>query len=102
MDAVDIFKEIIGKRLEPLLVKYNPYTEKYLTYPYRHIFLPDFEPRFANVLFDTIIFYAYEKAEIEKEYSIIICVCYLFYYLYLFKKRNINPKKYFFYKKNIN
>lgn len=69
MDAVDIFKEIIGKRLEPLLVKYNPYTEKYLTYPYRHIFLPDFEPRFANVLFDTIIFYAYEKAEIEKEYS---------------------------------
>lgn len=69
VEAIDIFKEVIGKKLKPLIVCYNPYTDHFEIYPYRHIYAPDFEKQFVDILFDTIIFYAYEKSEIEKEYT---------------------------------
>lgn len=69
VEAIDIFKEVIGKKLKPLIVSYNPYTDHFEIYPYRHTFAPDFEKQFVDILFDTIIFYAYEKSEIEKEYA---------------------------------
>ena len=65
MDAVDIFKELIGQRLAPLIVKYDPYKDVFTTHPYRHIFDDNFEKIFTDVIFDSIIFYAYEKDEIE-------------------------------------
>lgn len=69
MNAIEIFKQLIGERLTPLIVKYNPYEGVFTTHPYRHIFDENFENVFADVIFDSIIFYAYEKDEIEKEYT---------------------------------
>ena len=69
MNAIDIFKTIIGERLRPLVVKYTPYTDVFETHPFRQSFDEDFESQFVNVLFDSIIFYAYEKDEIEKDFN---------------------------------
>ena len=69
MNAVDIFKEIIGERIKPLIIKYSPYTDSFETHPFRHSFDADFESRFSDLLYDSIVFYAYEKDEIEKEYE---------------------------------
>lgn len=69
MESIDIFKEVIGSRICPLVVKYKPYMDRFETYPFRHAFDKNFENMFANALFDSIVFYAYEKDEIEKEYE---------------------------------
>ena len=69
MKAIEIFKQLIGKRLSPLIVKYDPYKDVFTAHPYRHIFDENFESNFTDVIFDSIIFYAYEKDEIEKEYN---------------------------------
>lgn len=68
MDAIDIFKGTIGSRLKPLIVQYDVYADRFETYPFRHSFDENFEKQFSDALFDSIIFYAYEKDEIEKEY----------------------------------
>lgn len=69
MNAVEIFKQLIGERLTPLIVKYEPYKDVFTTHPYRHIFDENFERNFTDVIFDSVMFYAYEKDEIEKEYN---------------------------------
>lgn len=69
MNAIKIFKQFIGERLTPLIMKYDSYKDVFTTHPYRHIFDEDFERNFTDVIFDSIIFYAYEKDEIEKEYN---------------------------------
>ncbi len=69
MDAVEIFKQTIGEKLAPLIIKYDPYKDVFTTHPYRHVVKEDFENNFADILFDSILFYAYEKDEIEKEYN---------------------------------
>ena len=67
MDAIGIFKEAIGSRLNPLIVQYDVYADRFETYPFRHSFDENFEKQFSDVLFDSIIFYAYEKDEIEND-----------------------------------
>lgn len=69
MDAMEIFKELIGKRINPLIIKYVPYTDTFDIHPFRHSFDGDFETQFSDFLFDSIVFYAYNKDEIEHEYS---------------------------------
>lgn len=69
MTATEIFQECIGKRLPPLVMKYEPYKGKYETFPYIHTNTDDFETAFSTLLFDAIIFYAYEKNEIEYAYE---------------------------------
>lgn len=69
MDAIEIFKQIIGEKITPMIIKYAPYKDVFETHPYSHVLDADFEERFANLIFDSIIFYAYEKDEIEKEYQ---------------------------------
>lgn len=69
MTAAEIFKACIGDRLTPLIIKYEPYKGKYNTFPYLHTNRDDFEEVFSSLLFDTIVFYAYEKNEIEQEYE---------------------------------
>ncbi|MDE6758426.1 MAG: SAVED domain-containing protein [Clostridia bacterium] len=68
MDANEIFKQLISGRITPLIIKYSPYEDVFVTHSYRHILDFNFEKSFSDVLFDSIIFYAYEKEEIEKEY----------------------------------
>ena len=65
MTAIEIFQEYIGKRLPPLVMKCEPYKGKYETFPYIHTNTDDFEKAFSVLLFDAIIFYAYEKNEID-------------------------------------
>lgn len=69
MEAIEIFREEIGKRLSPLVLRFNPYTKKYQIHPFRHVISPTFEKDFSDILFDSIIFYAFEKNEIEREYD---------------------------------
>lgn len=69
MDAIEIFKQVIGEKITPMIIKYAPYKDVFETHPYSHILDADFEERFADLIFDSIIFYAYEKDEIEKEYQ---------------------------------
>lgn len=69
MDAIEIFKQLIGEKIKPMIIKYEPYRDVFTTYPYSHILDADFEERFTDTIFDSIIFYAYEKDEIEKEYQ---------------------------------
>ncbi len=69
MNASEIFQECIGKRLPPLVMKYEPYKGKYQTFPYLHVNRDDFEMAFSELLFDAIVFYAYEKNEIEFSYE---------------------------------
>ena len=69
MDAVEIFKQLIGDKIEPMIIKYDPYKDVFETHPYSHVLDSDFEEQFSDVIFDSIIFYAYEKDEIEKEYK---------------------------------
>lgn len=69
MTAAEIFKECISNRLQPLVIKYEPYKGKYNTFPYLHANREDFEGAFSSLLFDAIIFYAYEKNEIEFAYE---------------------------------
>ncbi len=69
MNAIDIFKQLIGNRIEPLIIRYNPYEDVFATHPYRHTFDLNFENDFVDILFDSIIFYAYEKDEIENKYE---------------------------------
>ena len=69
MDAIEIFKQTIGERLKPIVVRYEPYKDVFLTHPYSHVIDNDFEKRFSDIIFDSIIFYAYEKDEIESEYQ---------------------------------
>ena len=52
-----------------MIIKYEPYKNVFTTYPYSHILDADFEERFTDTVFDSILFYAYEKDEIEKEYQ---------------------------------
>ena len=69
MDAIEIFKRLIGEKIKPMIIKYEPYKNVFTTYPYSHILNADFEERFTDTVFDSILFYAYEKDEIEKEYQ---------------------------------
>ena len=69
MDAIQIFQELVGARLTPIVFQYLPYTDTFLTYPYHHSTAPSFETEFVELMFDCIVFYAYEKEEIEKEYN---------------------------------
>ena len=69
MDAIQIFQELIGTRMSPLILQYRPYTDNFLTYPYHHSTAPSFESEFVDLIFDSIVFYAYEKDEIEREYN---------------------------------
>lgn len=69
MDAVEIFKQLIGDKINPMILKYDPYKDVFKTHPYRHVLDDDFEERFVDIIFDSIVFYAYEKDEIEKEYN---------------------------------
>lgn len=69
MDAIEIFKKLVGERLDGLIVTYNPYTDRFPTYEYTHVNKETFEPEFVDVLFDGIVFYAYEKNEIESEFN---------------------------------
>lgn len=66
MNAIEIFKQLIGDKIAPLIIKYSPYTDKFMTHPYRHTFDADFEKEFSDILFDSIIFYAYEKMKLKK------------------------------------
>ena len=68
MNANEIFQNMIGSELEGLVVKYTPYNENFDVHPYRQSITTDFEKQFADLLFDSIIFYAFEKEEIEKDY----------------------------------
>lgn len=54
MDAIEIFKQIIGERLKPLIIKYDPYKDEFLTHPFRHILDDDFEKKFSDVMFDLL------------------------------------------------
>ena len=69
MEAILIFQELIGSRISPIILQYTPYTDTFLTYPYHHSTDPFFELEFADLMFDGVVFYAYEKDEIEKEYN---------------------------------
>lgn len=69
MTAIELFKELIGKRLNPLIIQYEPYTDTFVTHPFRHSFDNEFESLYSDVMFDSIVFYAYEKDEIEEEYA---------------------------------
>lgn len=69
MDAIEIFKQLIGEKIKPMIIKYEPYKYVFTTHPYRHILDVNFEERFTDTVFDSILFYAYEKDEIEKEYQ---------------------------------
>lgn len=69
MEATQIFQELIGARIAPIIFQYAPYTDTFLTYPYHHSTDPSFESEFVDLIFDSIVFYAYEKDEIEKEYN---------------------------------
>ena len=69
MDAIEIFKRLIGEKIKPMIIKYEPYKNVFTTYPYSHILDVNFEERFTDTVFDSILFYAYEKDEIEKEYQ---------------------------------
>lgn len=69
MEAIQIFQELIGARIAPIILQYAPYTDTFLTYPYHHSTDPSFESEFVDLIFDSIVFYAYEKDEIEKEYN---------------------------------
>lgn len=69
MEAIQIFQKLIGERIAPIILQYAPYTDTFLTYPYHHSTEPSFESEFVDLIFDSIVFYAYEKDEIEKEYN---------------------------------
>ena len=69
MEAIQIFQKLIGARIAPIILQYKPYTDTFLTYPYHHSTAPSFESEFVDLMFDSIVFYAYEKDEIEKEYN---------------------------------
>lgn len=69
MNAIEIFKQLIGEKIKPIIIKYESYKDVFTTYPYRHVLGADFEKRFTDVIFDSTIFYSYEKDEIEKEYQ---------------------------------
>lgn len=69
MEASQIFTELIGNRIRPIVLQYTPYTDVFKTYPYHHRIDVDFEQQFSDLMFDSIVFYAYEKEEIEKEYN---------------------------------
>lgn len=69
MNAIEIFKQLIGGKIKPIIIKYESYKDVFTTYPYRHVLGADFEKRFTDIIFDSTIFYAYEKDEIEKEYQ---------------------------------
>lgn len=69
MNASEIFKQLIGNKIKPMIIKYEPYKDVFTTHPFSHILDTDFETRFTDTIFDSIIFYAYEKDEIEKEYQ---------------------------------
>ena len=56
MNAIEIFKQLIGNRIEPLIIRYNPYEDVFATHPYRHTFDLNFENDFVDILFDSIIF----------------------------------------------
>lgn len=61
MTAAEIFKECISNRLQPLVIKYEPYKGKYNTFPYLHANREDFEGAFSSLLFDAIIFMHMKK-----------------------------------------
>lgn len=69
MEAIQIFQKLIGERIAPIILQYAPYTDTFLTYPYHHSTEPSFESEFVDLIFDSIVFYTYEKDEIEKEYN---------------------------------
>ncbi|MCH5160551.1 MAG: hypothetical protein J1G04_00820 [Clostridiales bacterium] len=69
MNAIDIFKSLIGDKIKPLIIKYELFKDAFTTYPYRHTLDADFEEKFTDAIFDSMIFYAYEKDEIEKEFK---------------------------------
>ena len=69
MEAIQIFQKYIGERLTPIVLQYQPYQDTFLTYPYHHSTKSTFESEFVEIMFDSIVFYAYEKDEIEKEYN---------------------------------
>ena len=66
MEAIQIFQELIGTRITPIEFRYQPYIDTFATYPYHHSTDPSFEAEFVDLMFDSVVFYAYEKEEIEK------------------------------------
>ena len=46
MKASEIFEEYIGKNIRPIIVAYEPYKDKFKTFPYRHVFDSNFEQEF--------------------------------------------------------
>lgn len=68
MNANEIFQNMIGIKMEGLVIKYTPYSETLEVHPYRQSSTTNFEKQFAELLFDSIVFYAFEKEEIEKDY----------------------------------
>ncbi len=69
MNANEIFYKMIGSELEGLVVSYTPYNENFKVHPYRENEIENFEKHFSALLFDSIVFYAFEKEEIEKDYK---------------------------------
>ena len=69
MNAVEIYHSLIGDKLKPMIVEYTPYFDNYQYFPYHHVFDNDFEESFIDLIFNSIIFYAFEKNEIEKDYE---------------------------------
>lgn len=69
MDAIKIFQQLIGDKIKPMIIQYDPYKDVFMTHPYSHDLDKEFEERFVDIIFDSIIFYAYEKDEIEKHYN---------------------------------
>ena len=37
MDAIEIFKQLIGEKIKPMIIKYEPYKDVFTTHPYSHI-----------------------------------------------------------------
>ncbi len=69
MNAVEIYHSLIGDKLKPMIVEYTPYSDNYRYFPYHHVFDSDFEKNFIDLIFNSIVFYAFEKNEIEKDYE---------------------------------
>ena len=67
MTAKEIYQLFVGNRLKPLVIEFDPYSEKYKYYPYHHINDDSFEETFANLMFDNIVFYAFEKKDVQKK-----------------------------------
>jgi len=62
-----LYRELVGSRIEPLIVKYDIISGDIECHPYKHDFKENVEKELVDVLFDNIVFYAYENSEIIGE-----------------------------------